>query len=140
MILHAKLVHRWFREVWAPGSAGEEVIDELMSADAKFHGIGPAPQSRDDFKQLRRRMLENLEDLKIEPIETIEYGDHVAFSAKLTARHRRSGRPVELTGTVYGRIEDGQFTHAHQTWDFLSMFAQIGEVSEAAVAREFGND
>lgn len=136
---NAKLVHRWFREVWCHDDSGEDAIDALMSNDAQFHGIGDAPQGRDAFKQLRRQILRRIPDIQISPVDIVELGDHVAFSARLSGTHKESGQPVALTGTAFGRVENGQFVSAHQSWDFLSLFVQTGKVDASAVTKEFGD-
>ena len=134
---NAKLVHRWFEEVWCQRN-DDGVVDEMMAQEARFYGATPEPFDRARFKAVRAHMMERIPDIRIDVLDTLEMGDHVAWSTRVSGTHGETGKPISFEGTLMARIENGKFVEAHESWDFLSMFVQIGALSPEVVAKELG--
>ena len=123
----------WFEEVWNQGS--EQAIDRLMAPDAVFHGlpvpvVGPA-----QFKPFHRSYRNAFPDIHIEIDDLVCHGDRVALKCTVTGTHRGDGlgiaatnRPVTITGMGLARIENGRIVEAFNTFDFLSLYQQVGLV------------
>lgn len=132
------LVHRWFDEVWTQGRL--ETIDELLAPETRAHGNpdaqGNTLQNAADFKQLYQTFRATLSDIKVTIHETIAEGDLVAVYCTVQARHSGDGlgpaatqKPIEYTGMAMSRIKDGKIVEAWNSFDFLTLFQQIGLVT-----------
>ncbi len=138
MTSNTEIVKRWFKEVWCEPH-NPKVIDELMAEDCCLYGIsGGDILSRDGFKALHNQILKKYPDIHIEVTHTVESGEFLAYHAKATATHAKSSNPVNFAGTGITKIQGGVIVESNETWDFVSLFAQIGALSPEVIARELG--
>jgi predicted ester cyclase len=77
-----------------------------------------------------------LPDIHIEVERTITEGDLVAAHCRVTGTHRGgtlgfapTGRRVDFHGVTIARIVDGQFREGWNSFDFLTLYQQLGVVS-----------
>lgn len=125
MSTHREVMEAWFRRVWAEEDT--TAIDEMFVPDGEARGlganilIGPA-----GFRQFHSALLQLLSDIKITIDKSIDEGDWLSVVCSLSAKDRRSGSPVEMTGSVLIRIVDDKILEAYNHWDFLGMFGQLG--------------
>lgn len=131
------VVRQWFREVWDEGR--EEMIDRLAATDVVIHGLGgpgaPPMQGTAPFKTVFHTFREALGDLEIVVERTVTEGEMCAAYCKVKGRHvgrafggPPTGNPVEFTGMVIARIRDGRLVEGWNSFDFLTMYQQIGWV------------
>ena len=129
-----EVARRWFKEVWDEGR--EEAIDRLMAPDAVAHGLGAAPiRGPEQFKPIFRMFREALGDLQIEVARTVVQDDLVAVHCCVRDQHVGNAfggaptqRPVEFWGVAIVRVRDGQLVEGWNTFDFLTMYQQLGWV------------
>jgi steroid delta-isomerase-like uncharacterized protein len=132
-------MRQWFTEVW--NERREDAIDRLMAPDGRVHGlggeviVGPAA-----FKPFYRAFCGAFADLRVEITETLVDGDRVAVYCRVTGRHvgaalggPATGRPVEFCGMTIGRVRDGRLIEGWNTFDFLTMYQQMGWVQSPVV-------
>jgi adenosine deaminase len=102
-------------------------IEELFIPDGQGRGLGATvlvgPQG---FKQFHAALCGLLCNILITIDKSVESGDWISAVCTLRAKSRRTGAPVEITGSVLVRIADGKLTEAYNHWDFLGMFSQLG--------------
>ena len=53
-------------------------------------------------------LLDEFEDVRIEPVEFIDAGEQVIVIIRVSGRGRRSGAPVEMTLVSVGSVRDGK--------------------------------
>jgi predicted ester cyclase len=129
-----EVARQWFREVWDEGR--EDAIERLMAPDALAHGLGAAPiRGPEEFKPLFRMFREALGDLQIEVARTVVEGDLVAVHCCVRGKHVGNAfggaptwRPVEFWGMTILRVRDGLIVEGWNSFDFLSMYQQLGWV------------
>jgi steroid delta-isomerase-like uncharacterized protein len=116
------LALRWMEEVW--NQRREEVVDELMHADAVGHMEGGDVHGPEGFKIARAAFLDALPDLRIEVEDSIAEGDQVVLRWRVTGTHLGaglgmppSGRPVEARGMSWFRLRDGRMAEGWDSWD-----------------------
>jgi predicted ester cyclase len=134
------VMRQWFQEVW--NERREEAIDRLMAADAKIHGLaGSAIAGPEGFKPFYRAFCGAFSDFKVEVVQTVVQGDRVAALCHVNGRHMgdalggaATGRSVEFWGTTIGRVQGGQIVEGWNTFDFLTMYQQIGWVKSPVVS------
>src|SRR5688572_22022417 len=129
------IVHDWFERVWNQGR--EDAIDELMADDAIVHGLkdpsgnelrGPA-----GFKPLHQAFRQAFPDIRVEVDECLRDGDRIAFRCTVRGTHQGdslgiapTGRGVDFMGMGFVRIENDRIVEAWNTFDFQTMYAQLG--------------
>jgi predicted ester cyclase len=129
------VLRRWFEEVW--NQRQESAIDELMASDAIAHGLGPQPiRGSGGFKPFFRAFSEAFPTLTVDVVRTIVDGDMVVTQIHCKGRHTGSGlgggptnRDVEVGGMVIARVRNGQIVEGWNCIDFLSMYQQMGWVT-----------
>lgn len=131
------LIERWFEEVWNKGR--EEAIDELFASDGVAHGLaddaGEPLRGPENFKPFYRKFREAFPGVRVTVEDTVTEGDKVAARCVVRGRHEGEGlglaatsRDVNFSGICIVRIRDGQIAEAWNSFDFLSMFRQLGAV------------
>jgi len=128
------VMREWFEEVW--NRQDESAIDRLMHPQAIAHGLGPEPlHGSAGFKPLFHTFRQALGDIKIDVVRTLTEGDLCAAYCHVTGTHTGPtfGAPathnaVDFWGTTIARVKDGQIVEGWNTFDFLTMYQQIGWV------------
>ena len=131
------VVRQWFKEVWDEGR--EEAIDRLAAPNLIAHGLGgpsaPPLRSTAEFKSLFHTFREALGDLEIAVERVISEGDTCAACCRVKGRHvghllggPPTNHPVEFAGILMCVVRDGRIVEAWNSFDFLSMYQQIGWV------------
>jgi predicted ester cyclase len=130
------IIRQWFRDVWSDGS--EEAIDRLMAPDALVHNLGPAViRGPEGFKPLFRVFQSALSNMHVDVVRTIVEGDMVAAHCHVTGRHTgdafgaaATGSHVDFWGITIARVLDGRVVEGWNSFDFLTMYQQIGWVPQ----------
>jgi len=130
-------VHRRFEEVWNKGRA--EAIDEMFADDGIAHGLtdasgnelcGPA-----DFKAFFYSFRDASPDLHVTVEDTVAEGDKLAARRMVKGTHagdgiglRATNQPASSTGMCILKIEGGEIADAWNTFDFMTMYQQLGAI------------
>lgn len=135
---HEALMNRWFEEVWNKGR--EEAIDEMFAEDGIAHGLptenGEPIRGPKDFKPFYRQFREAFPNIKVNVEEIICEGDRVV--ARCSVKGALEGeslgisprsQPIDFTGMVIARIENGKIVEAWNEFDFMKMYSQLGVLS-----------
>ena len=128
------VMRRWFDEVWNQGR--EATIDELFAPDAIAYGLGGGDIAGPEaFRPIFHTFRGAFPDIHISVLRTVTEGDLVAVHVRVTGTHTGeslgvapSGRPVTFEGMTIGRIAEGRFREGWNSFDFLTMYQQIGLV------------
>jgi predicted ester cyclase len=138
----AEIAHTWFEEVWNRGD--ETAIDRLFAADGLAHGIG-APADNPivgpaRFKPFFRAFRSAFPDIRVRIVRTVSEGDMVAAHCRVTGTHHGEGlkvvptkAPIDFWGICILRVRDGQIHEAWNSFDFLSLYQQIGVLPDLVV-------
>lgn len=129
--------HRWFGQVWNEGRA--DVIDSMMCEDVVGHGLvdpdGNEVRGVDAFKGFYNSFRGAFPDIHIAIEDTVTEGDRIVALCRVTGTHKGeelgvapTNTKVEFTGMCMMRIRDGKIAEAWNSFDFLSLFQQIGMV------------
>ncbi len=131
---NAKLVHRWFEEVW--NQAREETINELFASDAVAYGLGETDvdvQGPAQFKTFFHNLRATFPDIHITIEDTVADGDKVTVRLVLEGTHQGdglgippTGRRVRVAGIVIAKITGGQIVAGWNSWDQLGLLRQLG--------------
>lgn len=129
----------WFERVWAQEDAS--AIDEMFEPFGVAKGlnddglVGPP-----DFKKFHRAVCALLADIRISIDHSIEAGEWVSMICTLRAKQQGSDNPVTMKGGVHVRIEDGKIVEAHNHWDFIDLFADLGLMPRNTLKRALSGE
>ena len=129
------LVRKWFQEVWNRGSVA--AIDEMLTADAVVHGLGPADlRGPAGFKPFHAAYRDAFPDVVVEINEIIDEGHIVAVRWTGTGTHQGSGlgipptgKRAHFTGMTFLKVHHGQLVEGWNNFDQLGMLQQLGVVN-----------
>lgn len=128
------VAREWFETVW--NKLDESAIDRLMHPQVVAHGLAPdAMRGPAGFKPFFHAFKESFANIRIQVDRAVTQGDVVAVLCHVTANHignalgPASRRDVDFWGTTFLRVTDGQIVEGWNTYDFLTMYQQIGWVS-----------
>lgn len=123
------LSEEWFRRVWNEGDV--DAIDELMAPRGVVYGIyGQRIRGRAKFRDFHAAFYAVFSRIRIEVVEEISCGQHVAIRCRAKLRHRTTGQNLTLLGTGFLVIRGGQIVEAHNHWDFLTLLEGMGLLPE----------
>jgi steroid delta-isomerase-like uncharacterized protein len=130
------LMRRWFDEVW--NARRDEAIDELLAPHCLLHGLGPETmRGPDEFRPFRRAFLDAFPDVRIEVLSALSQGDEGFVRFRTTGTHTgdamgpATGKPIAIEGVSHVRYEDGRVVEVWNLVDFLTMYRQLGWVSDS---------
>jgi steroid delta-isomerase-like uncharacterized protein len=127
-------MREWFEEVWNRRRA--DAIDRLMAPNAKVHGLSGEPIiGAAGFKPFHKTFCESFPEFKVDVVESMVDGDRVAVVCRVTGRHggdalggKATGKAIDFWGMTMGRVENGKIVEGWNSYDFLTMYQQIGWV------------
>jgi predicted ester cyclase len=129
------ILHRWFEEVW--NQRRESAIDEMMADNYIGHGLvgpdGKEVQGPAAFKPFFRHYCQAFPDLRITVEDALVDGDRIAVRLSVAGTHTGPGvaaaptnKAASFSGMCIARIENGKIAEAWNSFDFLSMYQQLG--------------
>ena len=122
------LMLRWFDEVWNHGN--EQLIDEILHADVKAHGLGPEPLiGPSAFKSFYKTFTAAYSNIKVIVDKNLTDGNFVTAMCTVNATHIKTNTPVKFSGVTVSEIVDGKTVNGWNYFDFLSLNLQIGKIS-----------
>lgn len=120
-----EILETWFQRVWRDEDL--DAIAEMMVEDAPVHGLDKSPQlGAADFRAFAETMLKRIKETTITIDEYIESGDQVSVLMNISAKCRKTGKPVQIFGLTMCRIVDGKIARAYNYADFIGLFEQLG--------------
>ena len=121
--LNRHLVLRWFEEVW--NQSRRETIFELLSPECVIHDGDTPIRGHDGFAAFYDRLQSEFTDFHLTPGVVLAEGDLASLRWSVSARHKASGKPTQVSGISIVRIQDGKFVEAWQNWDSAALAAQL---------------
>jgi len=131
-----EVLHTWFERVWNQGD--ESAIEELFSPTGVAHGLPGGPiEGPAAFKPFARSFRSAFPNMKIILSQSLIEGDLCAVYCEVKGTHTgnglgfaASGREVTFIGIVIARVDNGQIQEAWNSFDFLSLYQQLGLVPQ----------
>ena len=131
------LISRIATEIWNQGKLS--VCDEIMTADAKYHGphMPNGIGSREDWKRAIGMYRKAFPDSNVSFEELIVAGNIVigrwcatgTHTGQLPAIEKPSGKKIDISGITIYHIAKGKIVEAWEQLDLLGMWRQLGIVN-----------
>lgn len=91
-------------------------IAELYVPDGPVRGLGKRPMLQPrDFEAFQKALLGLVKDVHVAIDRSLEDGEWLSLLCTLSAKCRKTGKPVDITGTCFVRIVDGTAREAYNT-------------------------
>jgi len=133
---HKTLVSRIATDIWNEGDLA--VCDEVMAADAKYHGphMPGGTGGRDDWRRAIAMYRSAFPDSQVTYDELIAADEVVVGRWRATATHTGelpgvppTGTQISIGGITIYRIAEGKIVEAWEQLDLLGMWQQLGVVT-----------
>ena len=116
----------WAQRVWAERDAS--AIDEMCASDCRAYGLGPQPLvGPEQFKAFHQGLCGLLQETRLVVRQHIEQDGQLAALCTFSGR-MADGREASADGVIYARVADGKILEAHNHFDLLGFFTQLGLV------------
>ena len=130
-----QLIRRWFEEVWNKGRA--DAIEEMFDENGVAHGLSDDPanpiKGPREFRPFHTLFRQAFPNMIVVVEDIVAEGDKVAARCSVRGKHEgafgeraATQAPVEFTGMVIARIDNGKIVEAWNNFDFMTMYKQIG--------------
>lgn len=130
------VARRWFEEAW--NARRDDAVEELMSVDSIGHVEGGEVRGREAFRRNRELLLSALPDVRIEVEDVIAEADRAAVRWRAVGTHggdgfgfRASKAPVDVRGTTWLTIRDGQIVEGWDTWNLGGLLDSLRTAAAA---------
>ncbi len=125
----------WFDRAWNEGEMS--AVGELMSAESEVLGLGTSVMNAVAFTETLRAYHQSFDQILVEVVDLVCGGDEGAGHARFSARHRASGREVDVLFSFSFRFEGGRIVWLRHVFDFTALLSQIGTLDPRAVGLIF---
>jgi predicted ester cyclase len=124
-------MHRWF----AAGDSGEvAAFDDYLHSDVVVHApLGFATRGIDAEKEVWRKALQGVPDIRHDIQEVISEGPTIAARVVVTGTHQGdfvglsgTGKRFEIDQTTFAHIRDGKAFEIWEVADTASLLKQLG--------------
>lgn len=133
-----EILETWFQRVWH--DEDRSVIPQMMRPDMRVEGLRATPQhGPEEFRLFVDAMLGLVSDMRITIAHFIESGDWASGLIQVTAKCRKTGKPVSFDGQFHVRFDDqGNLAEGYNHIDFISLYEQLGLMPTGTLAHCLG--
>lgn len=119
-----EFIETWFRRVWQEGDTA--AIGEMF-AGGTTKGLGAQTEmTAADFEAFHQAVNGILCDFDATVDRCVQEGDWVSALVTFSGRSKATGEKVGMTGSLMIRLENGVMHEAHNHWDFMGLWGQLG--------------
>lgn len=129
-----KVIRRFIDEVINNGDFS--VLDQLVQPNYVYRSPDQQLDGTEALEGLLAAYREAFPDMSVRIDDLVNGGDKVVISVTLTGTHEGdlmgiapTGRPVNISGMILSRFQDGKIVEEYEILDMLAMFQQLGVVS-----------
>ena len=128
------LIRRFYDEGWTQNNL--DVYDELVTDDFEDHQAVPGlPPGREGFKALNVMFRAAFPDLRVDIDNVVAEDDKVGCRWRSTGTHAGglfgippTGNRVDVTATVFYRVENGRLAEGWISRDDVGLMRQLGVI------------
>ena len=124
-----EVLQSWFDQVWTKEDT--TAIRRMFTENRTAAGLGNRPiVGAAEFESFQQAFLQLLSDIKITQDLSLEKEEWIMSNCTMTGRCRKSGKAVNMSGFVAGRLKGDQIIEAYNSWEFMQLFEQLGLLPE----------
>jgi hypothetical protein len=128
-----EMLQDWFNRVWIGGdlSAIDDFFAPAPVASGLMSGLNMQPA---EFRELIPALQYMLTPPEITIARAVETEDWLWVLVMVRTKAAHSQKPVEFSGQMMIRFEDGRFAEAYNHFDMMTMFEHVGTLPPEAMA------
>ena len=127
------ILKAWYETVWVKGDI--EAVADFFDVDAMASGLMTDIAAHlEDFQAIVPAVLHSVRELHFSIEDAMEVGDRAWARVLLHTKKAEDMSPVHIPGQVMIRLKGGKIIEAHNCFDFVSYFEQMGNLPKDAVA------
>nr|WP_277425198.1 ester cyclase [Pseudohalocynthiibacter aestuariivivens] len=92
--------------------------------------VGP-----DEFRAFAEALLAMIADVRIQIAHDMEDDDWLSVLIDVSARCRKQGTPISVTGQILVRMQDGKIAEGHSHLDYITLYEQLGMLPDGTQTR-----
>ncbi|SFI74155.1 nuclear transport factor 2 family protein [Celeribacter neptunius] len=128
-----ELLEAWYEKVWV--QADIEAVAEFFDVEALASGIMTDFAAHlEDMQALVPAVLQAVREVSVSFEDSMEQDDRVWARVTLHAKKAHDMTPIHIPGQVMIRIKNGKIVEAHNNFDFISYFEQMGNLPQDSIA------
>ena len=132
MSKNAELLARWYRDVWERNDL--DAIARYFHPEAEADGIVPELSfDAAEFRELVGVMLTMIKDVRFEFLQVVEQDEWLCALVRFSCESRETGERMSFNTQTMVRILDDRFLEAHNAFDFLTFFEELGQLPPNSV-------
>ncbi|MEX5596750.1 ester cyclase [Pseudophaeobacter sp. C1-32P7] len=121
---NAQRLRNWYTEVWEKGNL--DAITDFIAPDTIAKGIVPEMQMGiDDFRDLIMTFQAQVGRFEVDLPKVIAEGDWVSAFLVVRTSRTDTGAPLEVSGQVMARFENGRIAEAYNHVDYICLLEQL---------------
>ena len=83
-------------------------------------------QGHDEVRRYLQALRDDFEELRVEPHELVDAGDHVIVRVRFTGRGRLSSAPIDLDFTFVLSLRGGKIVRVRNYWEHTDALEAVG--------------
>jgi steroid delta-isomerase-like uncharacterized protein len=132
--INETVIRRFIDEVINNGNFS--VLDQLVQPNYVYRSPDQQLDGPEALERLLAAYRAAFPDLRVRIDDLVNGGDKVVICVTLTGTHEGdlmgiapTGKPVNISGMILSRFQDGKIVEEYEILDMLAMFQQLGVVS-----------
>ena len=128
-----EILTAWYEKVWV--EADLDAVAEFFDVEALASGLMTDFAAQiEDFQILVPAVLHVVRNVTFSIEDSMEMDDRVWVRMTLHAKKASDMSPIHIPGQVMARLKNGKIIEAHNNFDFVSYFEQMGNLPKDSLA------
>ncbi|RPE71572.1 SnoaL-like polyketide cyclase [Pacificibacter maritimus] len=128
-----ELLTLWYKRVWEQGDL--TAVAEYFDVEAKANGLmSNLAAELEDFKTIVPAIQKSVRNITVSIDRSMEVDDQAWALVTIAAQNAKTMDPVTCSGQVIIRVRDEKIIEAHNHFDFIGLFEQLGCLPQDTIA------
>ncbi|WP_167600404.1 nuclear transport factor 2 family protein [Celeribacter sp. HF31] len=128
-----EILTAWYEKVWVEGDL--DAVAEFFDVEALANGLLPDFAAQvEDLQSLVPAVLHVIRNVTFSIEDSMEMDDRAWVRMTLHAKKASDMSPIHIPGQVMIRLRNGKIIEAHNSYDFVSYFEQMGNLPKDSLA------
>ena len=125
----------WFDRVWSKREV--TAIDAMLVPDGGYVGLasGEKPIGPAEFKVFHELLCRLMRDIEVRFDHHVQADGWIALMMTFSGKSVATGAPVSTRGSIHARVAQGRIVEAHNFFDFIKLFGDLGLMPSDAFVR-----
>lgn len=126
-----QMYEAFYDQVWVKGNL--DAVDMFLSPEVESEGLMTDIKANAlDVKEMVRAARELMVQIECVVEEAVDADPWYWGLITIKGRCAKTMKPLDITGQVMSRMENGKLAEVHNTFDFIGFFEKLGALPENA--------